>query len=132
MLSPVYDFLGYSLTEAKYVNFGEKENSYISINFLNDNFNADNNQYNITIRIATDLDEKESYFIFQAGFMINDLKWFNDLKENDKMTIFFSIAFPFIREKILSITSDTNPGLFIPVIDLRTINFEKEIRLIKQ
>lgn len=132
MLKPVYDFLGYSLTEAKYVNLGEKENSFISISILNDNFNADNNQYNIAIRIATDFDEKESYFVFQAGFMINDLKWFKALDENDKKTIFFSIVFPFVREKILSITSDTNPGLFIPVIDLRTIDFEKEIRLIKQ
>lgn len=132
MLKPVYDFLGYSLTEAKYINFGEKENSYISINFLNDNFNTDNNQYNIAIRIATDFDDDESYFIFQAGFMINDLEWFNKLEEANKKNIFFSIVFPFVRDKILSITSDTNPGLFIPVLDLRTIDFEKELRLIKQ
>ena len=44
----------------------------------------------------------------------------------------FSVAFPFIREKILSITTDTRPGLLIPILDIRNVDFSKELTLSKK
>ncbi len=130
MLQPVYDFLGYCLNEIKYVN-SQKENTYIGISIPRDFYNDEMKQYSLIIRVTTDCSEEESYFIFQAIFKINDYKWFSGLEANEKRAVFFSFVFPFIREKILSITSDSNPGLFIPTLDVRTINFEKELKLVK-
>lgn len=127
----VYDFLGYTLTEAKYVNNYKKDNSYISIEIIGENFSQENKQYSMAIRVASDFDEVESYFVFQAGFMVNDIEWFNDLEKNAQKSIFFSAVFPFIREKLFAITSNTNLGLLIPVIDMRGVDLEKELRLVK-
>lgn len=128
----VYDFLGYTLTKAEYINSYNKKNTYISICMPKDYFNKDDSQYSLVIRIATDFDEKESQFIFQAGFRINDKQWFMKLTAQEKKSIFFSAVFPFVREKIFTITSDTHPGLLIPIIDMRTIDFDKELRLIRK
>lgn len=130
MFHPVYDFLGYSINEVKFFN-NHKDSTYIGISIPNDVYNKDNKQYSQFIRITTDFAEKESEFLFQAVFQINDLEWFNKLEINLRKSIFFGIAFPFVREKVFSITSDSNPGLFIPTLNVRDINFENEIRLIK-
>jgi len=36
------------------------------------------------------------------------------------------------REKVFSITSDTNPGLFMPTLDIRNVDLNKEIKLIRK
>ena len=130
MLQPVYNFLGYSLNEIKFVN-SHKECSYVGISVLKDAFDSEKKQYTLLIRISADFSNEESYFIFQAVYQINDYAWYKTLNENVRKASFFGIAFPFIREKVFSITSDSNPGLFIPTIDVRNINFEKELRLVK-
>ena len=127
----LYNFLGYRLSEIKYVNKTNKDNSYISIVVCDDNFNDINNQYSISIRVSTDFEEEESYFIFHAGFLINDIEWYSKIDKNMLKSIFLSIVFPFIREKIYTITSDMNTGLLIPTIDLRNVDCTNEIRLVK-
>jgi len=131
MEQPVYNFLGYTLHEVKFKN-DFKPNTYVGISIPQDQFNKKNNQYSMYIRISTDFSNEESYFVFYSVFQINDLNWFNGIPDdNTKKSIFFAIVFPFIREKIFSITSDSNLGLFIPTIDVRMIDFSKELRLIK-
>lgn len=131
MFKPVYDFLGYSLNEVKYIN-EHKENTYISISVPNDFFDNDKNVYSLLICVSSDFAKEESRFVFQSSYKINDLPWFNSINLNQRKAIFFSIVFPFIREKILSITSDSNPGLAIPIIDVRNMNFEMELKLVKK
>lgn len=128
----VYDFLGYGLTEINYKNTHSKDNTYISICVINDKFDDIRKIYSFSVKITTDYDEKESWFIFETAFIINDISWFNSYSDNEKKSIFFSIVFPFIREKILSITSDIQTGLFIPIIDMKSIDLSKEFRLIKK
>lgn len=74
---------------------------------------------------------KKDYFIFENAFSINDKDWFESIDSNIKKVNFFSIAFPFIREKIFSITTDINPGLFILVLDVRQFDLSKEIKIVK-
>lgn len=130
MVQPVYNFLGYSINEIKITN-EHKENTYVGISIPHDYFDAKTKMYSIFIRISTDFSDDESYIIFQGGFQINDLKWYDSLEENIRKSIFFAILFPFVREKVYSITSDSNPGLFIPTINVKEIDFSKELRLIK-
>ena len=130
MAQPVYNFLGYSLVESKYIN-KKKDNTYIGIGIPKDFYDENNKIYYLYARVSTDFSEEESYFIFQGIYKINDINWFNELADNFRKTIFFSVLFPFVREKIFSITSDSNVGLFIPTINIQDFNFEKELRLVK-
>ncbi len=128
MYQPVYDFLGFSLNEIKYIN-KFKENTYIGISIVKDEIIEKLSQYSLLIKITSDFAEEESSFLFQGFFKVNDFKWFKSLDENNRKSIFFAIVFPFIREKIFSITSDTKQGLFIPTLNIKDISFEKEIKL---
>lgn len=128
MYQPVYDFLGFSLNEIKYIN-KFKENTYIGISIVKDEIIEKLSQYSLLIKITSDFAEEESSFLFQGFFKVNDFKWFKSLDENNRKSIFFAIIFPFIREKIFSITSDTKHGLFIPTLNIKDISFEKEIKL---
>mgnify|MGYP004661232859 FL=1 len=128
MYQPVYDFLGFSLNEIKYIN-KFKENTYIGISVVKDEIIEKLSQYSLLIKITSDFAEEESSFLFQGFFKVNDFKWFKSLEENNRKSIFFAIVFPFIREKIFSITSDTKQGLFIPTLNIKDISFEKEIKL---
>lgn len=128
MYQPVYDFLGFSLNEIKYIN-KFKENTYIGISIVKDEIIEKLSQYSLLIKITSDFAEEESSFLFQGFFKVNDFKWFKSLEGNNRKSIFFAIVFPFIREKIFSITSDTKQGLFIPTLNIKDISFEKEIKL---
>ena len=71
MSQPLYNYLGYSLNDIKYINT-HKENTYIGISLPKEIYNEETKQYSLFIRITTDFSEEESYFIFQAFFEIND------------------------------------------------------------
>lgn len=130
MLQPAYSFLGYNINEIKYIN-NHKENTYVGISILDDTYIEATKQYYLIIRITSDFSEEESSFVFQAAFQINDVKWFNELDKNSRKSIFFGMVFPFVRERVFAITSDSNPGLFIPTLNVKNINFEKELKLIR-
>lgn len=128
-MQPVYDYLGYRLVEVKYQNKKQMDNTYVNISMYGDELK--NDIYSFYIKITTDFDSNEDYFIFEAAFNVNDKSWFEKLDENTRKAVFFGIVFPYVREKIFSITTDLTPGLFIPVLDLRQFDLSKEIRLIK-
>ena len=130
MLQPAYSFLGYNTTEIRYIN-NHKGNTYVGISILDDSYIEATRQYTLMIRLTSDFAEEESSFIFQAVYQINDLKWYNELDKNLRKSIFFGMAFPFIREKVFAITSDSNPGLFIPTLNVKDINFDNELRLVR-
>ena len=130
MLQPAYSFLGYNTTEIKYIN-NHKENTYVGISILDDSYIETTKQYSLIIRVASDFADEESQFIFQAVYQINDTNWYNALDKNLRKSIFFGMVFPFIREKIYAITSDSNPGLFIPTLNVKDINFDNELKLVR-
>ena len=124
-----FSFLTYSLTKINYSNTNQN-NTYFTID-LNDSFNSEDNVYVLNIRIGCDFSKDESEFIFQSKFKIINLEWFNNISQNDKRGTFLNIVFPFIREKLLLITTDDEFGLFIPVINFSNLDFSKQIRFNK-
>ena len=130
MPAAVYNYLGFYLNEVKYVN-EQKDNTYIKIN-TNDYYNEKTNDYHLFVKVSADFANEESYFVFQGLFKIEDVNWYNSIPDSYRKSIFFSIVFPFVREKILTITSDSNQGLFIPTNDLKGFDFNKEFKLIKK
>ena len=130
MPMPVYDFNGYYLKRMTCVNDINYNNTYISIKV---DGKMTRNIYTMTITIKTDFDlENESSFIFEAIFKINDLDWYNHLSEREQMMVLSSVAFPFIRERVYVMTTDLKPGLLIPMLDLKSFDVTKEIRLVKK
>ena len=130
MPMPVYDFNGYYLKRMTCVNDINYNNTYISIKV---DGKMTRNIYTMTITIKTDFDlENESSFIFEAIFKINDLDWYNHLSEREQMMVLSSVAFPFIRERVYVMTTYLKPGLLIPMLDLKSFDVTKEIRLVKK
>ena len=129
MPMPVYDFKGYYLKKMKCVNAINYDNTYISIKV---DGKLINRIYTMIIEIRTDFDPKEeSSFVFETVFKINDIVWYNKLSEREQKMVLSSVAFPFIRERIYVITTDIKPGLLIPMLDLKTFDVTKEIRVVK-
>ena len=84
--------------------------------------------YNILINIKLEFENcNVSSFTFSAGYKIFDEQWLENLNENSIKSLFFSVVFPFIREKINSFCDDSRGGLIIPIIDLRGIDLSNEV-----
>lgn len=128
MAQPVYSFLGYKLLEVNYKNNLQHSNTYISISCSGKL--VDKDLYILNVKVCADfIPDEESSFLFESAFRINDKEWFNELDDKPLQSILFSVVFPFIREKIFTITSDINQGLFIPTLDLKSIDVSKGIKL---
>lgn len=125
---PVYQFLGFKTIESHFFRNTDKKIKKFSVQVLNSEYQKENKIYNIYIIIKLEFgDCKESSFIFIAGYKINNEQWMNELDENTINSLFFSVVFPFIREKINCLCDDTRGGLIIPIIDLRGIDVTKEV-----
>ena len=128
MSLPVYNFLGYKTVNIDYKNNGEDSNNFVAISCSGKM--SENDMYLLDINVSADfIKDNVSKFCFESAFKINDMEWFNKLTEQQKQSVFFSIVFPFIREKLFAITSDVRQGLFIPTLDLKTMDVSKGIKL---
>lgn len=128
MSLPVYQFLGYKLIEAEFHRNNDEIVDKFSFQVIKSEFNKENNNYNCLINVKLHFKEcEESKFLFLAGFKINDEEWFNGLKEESKDSIFFSIVFPFIRQKINVFCDDSRQAFIIPIVDLKGIDVRKEV-----
>ncbi|MCF7930629.1 MAG: hypothetical protein K9L02_03855 [Acholeplasmataceae bacterium] len=126
--APVYNFLGYHLLQAQYY---RKLNSGIekfSIKMTDHSYNKKTKNYVINFKIFLKFNDiiEESVFEFEGGFHINDEKWKDEITSNMLNSLFFSVIFPYVRNKIYSITDDINTGVQLPIIDLRGVDLTKD------
>ena len=119
---PVFDFMGYSLTDCSYhrdFETGRPQKLFIVVN----DFNVDETRIarmNIVIRITFE-NGSESEFKYHSQFKINDLNWLDKAnKEHQNLGIsnLFSIVFPYVRASVSSITNDSLHQIFLPVINV--------------
>ena len=128
-MATVYNFLGYRLLEANYYSL-EGNNTTITIRI---NGKLEDSIYVIEVIVETDFSSRQnSTFKFEAAFKVNDMEWYEKLSDSERKMVFSSIVFPFVREKIFSISSDIKPGLLIPMLDLKNIDASKEIKLTRR
>lgn len=92
-------------------------------------------------------DSKDNVISYVSGFMINDEKLISnitsyiDRKEtielennseiNQSVSIMVASVFPYIRQHVYTITSDTDKPIKLPIIDVRYIDISKSISLKK-
>ena len=125
---PVYQFLGFKMIESHFYRNTDEKIKKFSVQVFDGDFQKDNSIYNIYARIKLEFGGcEESSFIFVAGYKVNDEQWMNELDESSIKSLFFSVVFPFIREKINCLCDDNRGGLVIPIIDLRGIDMTNEV-----
>ncbi len=128
--NPVYEFLGYKLISSIYSRKKYTLIEYFSIKTNSSLFDEEKSIYKVNIELIIKFYEDElSSFNFLAEFKINDLDWKKQLDNNVLDSLFVSVVFPYIREKIYALTNDSRGAVNLPIIDLRNIVLSKGVKL---
>jgi hypothetical protein len=126
--NPVYQFIGFKLLEAKLSRNTDGQLTSFSIQVNNNNYDKEQKICNSFTVVKLNFEGcDESKFTFLSGYKINDEEWFANLETENKNSIFLSVIFPFIREKIRNICDDSRGSFVMPIIDLRGLKLENEI-----
>jgi len=133
-MKPVYEFTNFRLTDVVY---SREENDSPSKTEIKAKITNEKGKYIVLTSIVaiTFTGRKVSELKFTSSYMINDEKWADDLGATRLTSVLFSAVFPFIREKIFNITSDSRTPILLPVIDLKNVDishgvvFEKKQNL---
>jgi hypothetical protein len=130
---PVYFFLGFRLLEATYKHRNDDTLTSFGIKIVESLLDKKNRDHALTIQFNMTIGKnEESTFIFNSGYQINDFEWYNSLAKEQIDALFLSVLFPYVREKVYSLTNDYRGNIDIPIIDLRHADltegaiFEKE------
>jgi preprotein translocase subunit SecB len=120
---PVYEFLGYKLIKANYTRDKDTDVQSFSIKTYNRQYDNEKKIFSFLIQFILQYKDTDiSEFIFVSAFKINDLDWKNNFNDNILESLFMTVTFPYIRQKITSITDDSRKSLTLPIIDLRNID----------
>jgi hypothetical protein len=124
--TPVYFFLGFRLLEATYRRTTNASIKTFGIKIIDSEYNEKNSIHTLTAQFNLTFEkEEESSFVFSAGYLINHVDWYHHMKKEQQDALFFSVVFPFIREKIHSLSNDIRGSIDIPIIDLRQADLSK-------
>lgn len=130
---PVYFFLGFRLLEAIYKRKDDTELKSFGVKIVESEFNQISTVHVMTAQFNMIFEnQQESTFMFNAGFQINDLDWYHHIHKKQLDALFFSVVFPYIREKIHSLTNDYRRSIIIPTIDLRQADLSEGATFYKQ
>ncbi len=131
MNKPVYDFLGYELNKC-ILNRNSAIANQIVVKAQKSSFDEVSRIYTLNVNVLIYFgSNEESKLEFSVKFMINDISWYNSIKQENLTSLFMSTSFPYVRQMVNSITNDTRGPVVIPTLDLRGIDLEKGIVLKK-
>lgn len=124
----IYQFLGFKIVRVDLNRETEGKVEKFSIQLADTYYNDKENIYTILINVKIVFEGcNETKFTFVSGYQIIDKKWFVETEKNVVDSLFISVVFPFIREKINNICDDSRGAFIIPIIDFRNINVNNEI-----
>jgi hypothetical protein len=121
-----YDFRGYRLLKANLSRVKDKAITSFTLLCQKGVYNEENQIYEIISEITVSFGDEVNVFVFSAGFKINDLEWLEVMAEQTVVKELFTVAFPFLREKVFEFTSDFRPGFMMPIIDLSKFDITKK------
>ena len=125
---PAYDFLGYKLLKVIFNRYNDEKLLRFSFKVTDQYYNEKDNVYSFCINTKLTFKEnEESSFIFLSAFHINDINWYKELDEGFRDSLFFSVVFPFIRQKINEFCDDSREAIKIPIVNLKNTNLKKEV-----
>ena len=124
---PKYDFRGFRLLKANINRVKDSTLTSFSLFAQKGVYNEENKIYELISEITVTFGEEVNVFVFSAGFKINDPEWLEVMAEQTIITEFFTILYPFVREKIFAFTSDFRPGFMLPIIEIRRLDMTKKV-----
>ncbi len=127
--TPVYDFVGYKLLNATYSRKKDTVIEYFIVKTGEKTFDEKAKLFSLSLEVIIKYkDDDDSKFVFAGVFKINDLKWKSQLNDNLLESLFVSVMFPYVREKIHSSTDDSRGALNLPIINLRNVSLSKGVK----
>ncbi|MFA7157225.1 MAG: hypothetical protein WC123_06000 [Bacilli bacterium] len=130
---PVYFFLGFRLLEATFKRSSDEPIKSFGVKIIDSSFDDNTGIHVITTQFSMIINkEDESTFVFNSGYQVNDLEWYKSIDKEQIDALFFSVVFPYIREKIHSLTNDYRGSVDIPIIDLRHANLSEGATFTKE
>lgn len=128
---PVYDFLGIKIINVNFTRTANTEIEYFNVKTYNRDFDAKSKIFSFFIELIIKYEEEEeSKFVFAVAFKINDLEWKNKANDDILESLFVSTVFPYIREKVSTITDDSRGRFVLPIIDLRSVSLASGTRFL--
>ena len=124
---PKYDFRGFRLLKANISRVKDKTVNAFTLFSQKGVYNEENKIYELITEVTITFGDEVNVFVFSAGFKINDIEWLEVMAEQTIISEFFSVVFPFIREKVFDFTSDFRPGFMIPIIDVKRFDLTKKV-----
>ena len=124
---PKYDFRGFRLLKANVNRVKDSPLTSFSLFSQKGVYNEENKIYELISEVTITFGEEVNVFVFSAGFKINDPEWIEVMAEQSIIAEFFTILYPFIREKIFAFTSDFRPGFMLPIIEVRRFDVTKKV-----
>ena len=124
---PKYDFRGFRLLKANISRVKDKTVNAFTLFSQKGVYNEENKIYELITEVTITFGDEVNVFVFSAGFKINDIEWLEVMAEQTIISEFFSVVFPFIREKVFDFTSDFRPGFMMPIIDVKRFDLTKKV-----
>lgn len=138
-----FSFLGYISSK---IDLNKTRSSFLNkvkINCFNVNFSTDTNICSIGIRVLLDFDDSHDNVLeYISDYIIRDEAIKTDLILNDQgiseekrkeidplISTMISSVFPYIRQHISAITSDSTKQITLPTLDVRRISLSTGIEL---
>lgn len=113
----VYEFLGYNVDEIKY---SRQNDNPESIALHAKVVHEHNNILTVKLIITFGAEEAQSLFTYVAGFKIIDEEYRKSLGEQQLLSLFVAVLYPFARESVANITK----SVMLPIVDLRLASFK--------
>lgn len=120
--------LGYNIQNVKLSRIGNEEITKIDIKLLSKEYDEKTSVYSLVLCAEFDFEtSKMNKIEILSGFLINDK---SILEGNEHIvSIFAASIFPYLRQALISLTSDARKPVVIPTLDLRYLDIGRGITL---
>ena len=122
-----FDFRGFRLLKANLTRVKDKPVNAFTLFSQKGVYNEENKIYELITEVTVTFGDEVNVFVFSSGFKINDIEWLEVMAEQTIISEFFSVVYPFIREKVFAFTSDFRPGFMMPVIEVKRFDLSKKV-----
>ena len=122
-----YEFRGYRILKIDYLRLKDQPMSSFTIGVKKNLWDPKTGIYELVSELELYFGEEKSVVVFSIGYKIIDIEWLELMAEQTIVNELFRTGFPYVSQKIQTITSDFRPGIILPVLDLKKFDFTKKI-----
>lgn len=122
-----YEFRGFRTIKIDYTRLKDQPLVSFTIGTKKNQWDEKNGIYELVTEFELMFGDEKTLVVFSSGFKIIDLEWLDLMAEQTVVNELFRTVFPYLTQKLQTITSDFRPGLVLPVFDMKKFDFTKKI-----